>query len=199
MRAPSTRSRRAPSATCSASSIRTASRPATKPWCSWPSRSRFAIRWSTARATGARRTIRSRSPPCATPRRGSRASPKSCSPSSARARSTGCRTSTASSRSPRCCRRACPTCCSTAPPASPSAWRPMCRRTTCARWRAPACVCSRIRRRISPRSASTCADRTFPPRRRSSPRPRSSLRCTRPATARYACARSTSARTAISW
>lgn len=30
---PSTRSRRAPSATCSASSTRTATRPATRPWC----------------------------------------------------------------------------------------------------------------------------------------------------------------------
>ena len=34
---------------------------------------RTAIRSSTGRATGARRTIRSPSPPCATPRRGSRA------------------------------------------------------------------------------------------------------------------------------
>ncbi len=35
-----------------------------------------AIRWSTGRATGARRTTPSRSRPCATPRRGSRRSPR---------------------------------------------------------------------------------------------------------------------------
>jgi topoisomerase-4 subunit A len=50
---------------------------------------------------------------------------------------TGCRTSTAPCRSRPCCRRACPTSCSTAPPASPWAWPPTCRRTTCAKSPAP--------------------------------------------------------------
>ena len=36
-----------------------------------------------------------------------------------------------------CCPRACPTCCSTARRASPSAWRPTSRRTICASWSTP--------------------------------------------------------------
>ena len=47
-------------------------------------------------------------------------------------------TTTAASRSRRSCRPASPTCWSTAPPASPWAWRPTSRRTTSPRWR-PAC------------------------------------------------------------
>ena len=47
-------------------------------------------------------------------------------------------TTTAGSRSRRFCRRASPTCSSTVPAASPSAWRPTSRRTTCAR-SPPAC------------------------------------------------------------
>ena len=35
------------------------------------------------------------------------------------------------------CRPGCPTCCSTAPPASPSAWPPTSRPTTWASWRRP--------------------------------------------------------------
>ena len=47
------------------------------------------------------------------------------------------------------CRRACRTCCSTAPPASRSAWPPTCRRTTSTKSSAPACACSTIRTRPS--------------------------------------------------
>jgi topoisomerase-4 subunit A len=42
------------------------------------------------------------------------------------------------------CRRACRTCCSTAPPALPLAWRPTCRRTTSTKSSAPASACSTI-------------------------------------------------------
>ena len=38
---------------------------------------------------------------------------------------------------PHCCRRACRSSCSMAPRASPSAWRPRFRRTTCAKWPTP--------------------------------------------------------------
>ena len=53
--------------------------------------------------------------------------------SSTSTRSTCGRTTTARPRSRRCCRRGSRTCSSTARPASPSAWRPTSRRTTCAR------------------------------------------------------------------
>ena len=46
-----------------------------------------------------------------------------------------------STRSRGCCRRACPSCCSTAPAASPSAWPPRCPATTCARWPPPRWRC----------------------------------------------------------
>ncbi len=54
-----------------------------------------------------------------------------------RARSTSSPTTTARPRNRACCRRACRWCCSTAPPASRSAWPPRSRRTTCAKWRRP--------------------------------------------------------------
>ena len=63
------RSRRAWSATCSASSIRTATRRCTTRWCASRRTSRCAIRWWTARATSARATATSRRR-CATPKRG---------------------------------------------------------------------------------------------------------------------------------
>ena len=92
--------------------------------------SRTATRWSTGRATGARRTIPSRSPRCATPNRGCRAFAKCCCRNSVRARSTGSPNFDGTHRGAgRCCRRACRTCCSTARPASPSACRPTSRRT----------------------------------------------------------------------
>ena len=47
-----------------------------------------------------------------------------------RTRSTSARTTTRRAKSRRCFRRSCRTCSSTAAPASPSAWRPRCRRTT---------------------------------------------------------------------
>ena len=59
------------SATCSASTTRTATRRCTTRWCAWCRTSRCAIRWSTARATSARSTATPRRP-IATPRRGSR-------------------------------------------------------------------------------------------------------------------------------
>jgi DNA gyrase subunit A len=43
--------------------------------------------------------------------------------------------------SPRCCRRGCPTCWSTAAPASRWAWPPTSRRTTSTRSSTPACTC----------------------------------------------------------
>ena len=90
-------------------------------------------------------------------------------------------------RNRRGCRRACRTCCSTAPPASRSAWPPTCRRTTSTRSSAPACACSTIPTPPCASCASTCADPTIRPPPRSSPRPPTCWRCTRPATA--ACAR----------
>ncbi len=53
------------------------------------------------------------------------------------ARWTSCPITTAPSGSPRCCRRACQWCCSTAHRASRWAWRRRFRRTTCARFRLP--------------------------------------------------------------
>jgi topoisomerase-4 subunit A len=51
-----------------------------------------------------------------------------------RGRSTGCHfDGTLEER--KCCQRACRNICSTAPPASRSAWRPIFRRTTCVKWR----------------------------------------------------------------
>ena len=113
-----------------------------------------AIRSSTAKATSARRAT-TRRPLCATPSAGWR-----------RWRWRWCATSTGhrrlpaqlrrrGSRSRWSCRAGSRTCSSTAPPASPSAWRPTSRRTTCARsppavqWflreprRAPTRSCSR--------------------------------------------------------
>ena len=57
---------------------------------------------------------------------------------STRRPSTSARTTTRPPRSRWCCRRRSRTCWSTARPASPSAWRPTCRRTTCARSSTPA-------------------------------------------------------------
>ena len=60
---------------------------------------------------------------------------------STRRRSTSARTTTAASRSRWSCRRGCRTCWSTAPAASPSAWRPTSRRTTSTRSSTPASTC----------------------------------------------------------
>ena len=98
----------------------------------WRSRSRCATRSSTARATSARSTT-TRRPRCATPRRGSRGSPRRCCASSTPTRSTSGRTTTSRSASRSCCRRGSRTCSSTARPGSPSGWRRTCRRTTSAR------------------------------------------------------------------
>jgi hypothetical protein len=48
-----------------------------------------------------------------------------------------------------CCPAGCPTCSSTAAPASRWAWPPTSRRTTSTRWWTPACTCSRSRRPAS--------------------------------------------------
>ena len=72
-------------------------------------------------------------PRCATPRRASRGWRPRCCATSTRTRSTSCPTTTGAGRSRSCCRRASRTCSSTAARASPSAWRPTSRRTTCAR------------------------------------------------------------------
>lgn len=145
-----------------------------------------------------RRTIPSPSPPCVIPRRACRAIPRCCSANWARVPWTGYRTSTAPSTSRPCCRPACPTCCSTAPPASRWAWPPTCRRTTCGKSRRPACACSTSRARRSPNCANTCRARTSPPKPRSSPRAPTCRRSTRPAAVRCACARCTASRTATS-
>jgi hypothetical protein len=50
-------------------------------------------------------------------------------------------TTTARPRSRSNCRRACPSCCSMAPRALPSAWLPRCRATTCAKSRPPPSRC----------------------------------------------------------
>src|SRR5438105_4813577 len=63
---------------CSASSTPTATRPATRRWCSWRSPSPIAIHSLTARATGARRMTPSPSRPCATRKRSSRSTPRCC-------------------------------------------------------------------------------------------------------------------------
>ena len=65
----------ASSATCSASTIRTATRRSTTRSCAWRRTSRCATRSSTARATSAPSTA-TRRRPCATPRRGWRRSPQ---------------------------------------------------------------------------------------------------------------------------
>ena len=59
--------------------------------------------------------------------------PRICSPTSTRTRSTSSPTTTARTSSRRSCRRGSPTCWSTAPAASPSAWPPTSRRTIWAR------------------------------------------------------------------
>ena len=61
-----------------------------------------------------------------------------CCATSTRRRSISRRTTTAAARSRSSCRAGSPTCWSTAAAASPSAWRPTSRRTTCAR-SSPAC------------------------------------------------------------
>ena len=61
------------------------------------------------------------------------------------------------------CRRASPTCSSTAPPGSPSAWRRTSRRTTCARSSARSSPSSTTRRSTPPGSCSTSRARTSRP------------------------------------
>ena len=121
----------------------------TTPWCAWRRTSPCATRSSTGRATSARSTaIRRR--PTATPSAAWRRSAASCWPTSTRRRSTSSRTTTTRRPSRRSCRRGFPTCWSTAPPASRSAWRPTSRRTTCARSSTPPSPSSR-----TPTSPST--------------------------------------------
>ncbi len=79
---------------------------------------------------GRRRCRRRR---CATPNAGWPSPRWRCSPTSTRTPSISRRTTTATSTSRWCCRRASPICWSTAPAASPSAWRPTSRRTISAR------------------------------------------------------------------
>ena len=104
-------------------------------------RSRCATRWSTAPATSARSMA---IPPrrCAIPSAASRASATRCCARSTRRRWRSGRTTTARAPSRSCCRRGFPTCSSTAPPASPSAWRPTSRRTTSARCARRSSSCS---------------------------------------------------------
>ena len=64
-------------------------------------------------------------------------SPRRCCSTSTKKPSISCPTSTTASRSRRCCRRAFPTCWSTARPASPWAWPPTSRRTTSTRSATP--------------------------------------------------------------
>ena len=111
---------------------RTATHRSTTPSSVSRSPGRCATRWSTARATSARRATTPR-PRCDTPSAGSRRSPWRCSVTSTRRPSTSSPTTTGAPRSRSSCRRGSPTCWSTAPRASRSAWRPTSRRTTCAR------------------------------------------------------------------
>ena len=112
-----------------ASTIRTARPSSIDAWCAWRSPSTCATRWWTARATSARWTaIRRR--PCGTPKRAWRASAKNCWRISKKKPSISFPISTRRAKSPSSCRRAFPTCWSTAPAASPSAWPRTFRRTT---------------------------------------------------------------------
>ena len=102
-------------------------------WSASPRTSRCATRSSTGRATSARSTA---TPPAAYRYTEARlsASPSSSSPTSTRSASTSPRTSTTRRKEPRRPAGAgARTCSSTAPAASPSAWRPTSRRTTWAR------------------------------------------------------------------
>ena len=143
----------ASSATSWATTTRTATPRSTTPWCGWRSRGRCATRWSTARATSARRAT-TRPRPCATPSAGWRRWPWRWSATSTRTPSTSRRTTTAGRRSRRSCRAASRTCWSTARPASRSAWRRTSRRTTCARSPRASSGCWRTRRPTT-RSCST--------------------------------------------
>ena len=72
-------------------------------------------------------------PPCATPKCAWTSRPRICWRTSTRTPSISSRTTTARTWSRASCRRGSPTCSSTAPPASPSAWPPTSRRTISAR------------------------------------------------------------------
>ena len=122
------------SARCWASTTRTATRPCTMPWRAWRRISPCATCWWMGRATSARSTATPRRP-CATPKPAWHAMAEEMladiDKEHGRFQPT---TSTARCRSRWCCPPACPTCCSTARPASPWAWPPTSRRTTCASW-----------------------------------------------------------------
>ena len=124
------------SATCWASTTRTATAPPTTRWCAWPSGSRCATRWWTARATSATRTA-TRPRPCATPSAGWRRWRSRCCGTSTPTPSTSCPTTTSAAASRSCCRRGSRTCSSTAPRGSPWAWPRTSPRTTWARRSTP--------------------------------------------------------------
>ncbi len=88
-------------------------------------------------------------------------------------RATSGRTTTARRPSRSSCRRASRTCWSTAPPASPSAWRPTSRRTTSARCARRSSSCSTTRTSATRSCAATSRGRTSRPAARSSTRRRS--------------------------
>ena len=132
----------------------TATPPSTTPWPAWPRTSASATSSSTATATSAGAAPKKAPPPCATPSAGWRPWPWRCWPASTRTPSTSSPTTTARPRSPWCCRRASPTCSSTAPRASRWAWPPTSRPTTWARSSTPSCTCSSTPR---PRPTTSCS------------------------------------------
>src|SRR5436190_513156 len=131
--------------------------------------------------------------PIAIPSAGWRSSPRSCWPTSRRRPSTSCRTTTARNASRWCCRRACPTCWSTVRPVSPSAWPPISRRITSARWWMPCSTCLSIRAAPSKTSSSACRRPTSPPRASSTASP-ARTKATAPAAGAWWCARERTSR-----
>ena len=95
-----------------------------------------------------------RQPQCVTRNAVWRRSPWKWCVTSTRTPSISCRTTMARRRSRPCCRPASRTCCATARPASPSAWRPTFLRTTCARWQ-KACIGRSTIRTRAVRNCST--------------------------------------------
>ena len=129
---PSSASARPSSATCWASTTRTATRRLTRRWCAWRRASRCATRWSTGTATSAR--VDGDSPAAY------RYTEAKLAPLAAelleeiKQGTVDMRPNyDGTPRSRSCCRPRSRTCWSTAAPASRSAWRPTSRRTTWAR------------------------------------------------------------------
>ena len=118
-----------------------------------------------------------------------------CCATSTRTRSTSPPTTTGASRSRSSCRRASPTCSSTARPASPSAWRRTSRRTTCARSSTPSIAFIDDPTIDVDGAHAARQGPGLPDRRHRSSAARASATPTRPAAAACACARRRTSRT----